>query len=368
MIKENCFSEEWFDQFKRQEAHKRIDKIILEKMIYALHLLENIKTNGLHFVFKGGTSLVLLLEEGNRFSIDIDIISDTNQVELEGIFNKVLRTSRFTEWELEEHRSYMTGVPKAHYKFLYPTKRQGTGTILLDILVDKSIYPEVIEKPLVTKWIEIDEETWITLPSIDAITGDKLTAFAPNTIGVPYFKGVDRQPFAMNICKQLFDLQQLFNRIDKVQTVAESFRVLAEQEIAYRKLSEPNVQVTPEAVLFDTIHTCIILAKRGGGTNDEKIKFSILQKGIRALGSGFLMTGNFRTEDAVSASAKVAYLSAKILTHDYSPITYYEEQKVSEWNIVAPEWTFLNRLKKLPEKSAFFYWYQTVDLLSQSHL
>lgn len=74
MIKDKCFTEEWLDQFRKQKDHKRIDKIILEKMIYALHLLERLKANGLDFVFKGGTSLVLLLKEGNRFSIDIDII------------------------------------------------------------------------------------------------------------------------------------------------------------------------------------------------------------------------------------------------------------------------------------------------------
>lgn len=32
MIKEKCFSEEWLEQFKKQKDHKRIDKIILEKM------------------------------------------------------------------------------------------------------------------------------------------------------------------------------------------------------------------------------------------------------------------------------------------------------------------------------------------------
>jgi len=77
MFKGKCFTEEWLQSFKRQTAHRRIDVIILEKMIYALHLLEQLQQNGLKFTFKGGTSLVLLLEEGNRFSIDIDIISNT---------------------------------------------------------------------------------------------------------------------------------------------------------------------------------------------------------------------------------------------------------------------------------------------------
>jgi len=57
MIKTNCFTEEWLNNnFKKQKEHKPVDKIILEKMIYALHLLERIKVNGLDFVFKGGTN------------------------------------------------------------------------------------------------------------------------------------------------------------------------------------------------------------------------------------------------------------------------------------------------------------------------
>jgi predicted nucleotidyltransferase component of viral defense system len=95
MIKEHCFTDEWLEGFKKQKNHRRIDKIILEKMIYALHLVERLKSNGLEFVFKGGTSLVLLLEEGNRFSIDIDIISKTDRKELELILQKVVETSTF---------------------------------------------------------------------------------------------------------------------------------------------------------------------------------------------------------------------------------------------------------------------------------
>jgi predicted nucleotidyltransferase component of viral defense system len=146
MIKNKCFTEEWLDQFKKQKDHKRIDNIILEKMIYSLHLLERIKANGLDFVFKGGTSLVLLLKEGNRFSIDIDIICKTVRKDLEEILNKAIETSHFTEWKLDEHRSYQPGVPKAHYKFSFDTKQQGSGTLLLNVLIEDSIYPEQVEK------------------------------------------------------------------------------------------------------------------------------------------------------------------------------------------------------------------------------
>jgi hypothetical protein len=104
---------------------------------------------------------------------------------------------------LDKHRSYKPGVPKAHYSFAFDsvTKGKYSGTILLDILIEDSIYPELSEKPVQTKWIETEGETNITVPTIDAIIGDKLTAFAPNTVGIPYFKGKDQQPFSMEICK-----------------------------------------------------------------------------------------------------------------------------------------------------------------------
>ena len=364
MIKEHCFTDEWLDSFKKQKEHKRIDKAILEKMIYALHLLERIKANGLDFTFKGGTSLVLLLEEGNRFSIDIDIICNTDRETLETILNKVIDSSNFKSYELDEHRSYKEGVPKAHYSFAFDsvTKGKYSGTILLDVLIENSIYPELTERPVQTKWIETENETKIVVPSIDAITGDKLTAFAPNTVGIPYFKGKDQQPFSMEICKQLFDLSKLFERIENMEIVAQSFEAFAKQEIEYRKTDKSDL--TRENVLQDTIDTCVILAKKGSGSADEKSKFVELQKGIRAFGTGFLMNGNFRIDDAVPAAARIAYLSAKILHNDLSPIEYYEGQDIKEWNIENQDWNLLNRLKKQPDKSGFYYWYKALEVMN----
>jgi predicted nucleotidyltransferase component of viral defense system len=366
MIKEHCFTDEWLEIFKKQKDHRRIDKIILEKMIYALHLLERLESNGLDFVFKGGTSLLLLLNEGNRFSIDIDIFCKTDRKELERILQKVVDSSYLTGFELDEHRSYQPGVPKAHYKFSFKSTRVGSGTILLDVLIEDSIYPEVIKKPVSTKWIETDKETMVTMPSIDSITGDKLTAFAPNTIGIPYFKGNDKQPFSMEICKQLFDLSKLFESIQNMEVVAASFQVFAQHEIAYRKNGNPETELTPNMVLQDTIDTCVILAKRDRGNDDEKAKYKELQKGVIAFGTGFLMAGNFRIDDAVPASGRIAYLAAKILVNDFSPIPYYKGQDINDLTIEDQNWSFLMRLKRQPDKSAFYYWYQAVQLLTRA--
>jgi predicted nucleotidyltransferase component of viral defense system len=366
MIKSHCFTEDWILRFKQQKDHEKIDKVILEKMIYALHLLERLKGSGLEFVFKGGTSLVILLDEGNRFSIDIDIICNTGRAELESILQRVVETSHFTGYELDARRSYKEGVPKAHYKFSFDSSLKGTrhSAILLDVLIEDSIYPELLEKAINTKWIEMDEQVVIRLPSIDAITGDKLTAFAPHTIGIPYFKGVDKQSFEMEICKQLFDLGRLFERIENMEVVDASYRAYAEREIAYKNPQSSKDDLTPEEVLWDTIETCTVLAKRGSGSEIQKKEFAQLQKGIRAFGNGYLMSGHFRIDDALAASAKVVYLAAKIMVNDLSPIIRFDGRDISELIIDNKTWGFLNRLKRLPDKSIFFYWYQAVLTLN----
>ena len=365
MIKEHCFTENWLDAFKKQKEHKRIDKTILEKMIYALHLLESIKNNGLDFVFKGGTSLVLLLEEGNRFSIDIDIICNTDRKKLEEILTKVVNSSNFRSFELDKRRSYKGGVPKAHYSFSFDSVTSGrySGTILLDILIEPSFYPELTEKPVQNKWIETEGETNITLPTIDAITGDKLTAFAPNTVGIPYFKGASKQPASMEICKQLFDLSRLFEKIENMEIVSQSFEAFAINEIKYHNMKTSNL--TPDKILQDTIDTCLIITKKGRGTIEEKLKFTELQKGIRAFGTGFLMIGNFRIDDAVNAAARIAYLATKLLHKELSPIEYYRDQDLKDLIIENQDWNFLNRLKRQPDKSAFYYWYKTIELFGE---
>lgn len=65
----------------------------------------------------------------------------------------------------------------------------------------------------------------------------------------------------------------------------------------------------------DTLNTCLIISKRGKGSAEEKEKFIELQKGIKAFNS-FLMQGSFRIDDAIPASARIAYLTAKILMDD----------------------------------------------------
>lgn len=135
MIKEHCFQKPWIDSFKRQSAYNKINPPLVEKMIRALSLLQHLKVQGMHFIFKGGTSLMLLLENARRFSVDIDIITLTSRGQVEQVLDRIVEHSAFTSWKLDEHRSYKPGIPKAHYKLMYNSQtNHGENYVLLDIL------------------------------------------------------------------------------------------------------------------------------------------------------------------------------------------------------------------------------------------
>ena len=50
------------------------DSSILERTVFAFGLLEAIRSVDMPFIFKGGTSLLVLLDKPRRLSTDIDII------------------------------------------------------------------------------------------------------------------------------------------------------------------------------------------------------------------------------------------------------------------------------------------------------
>lgn len=71
MILKECFTDSFIESRAGTNIHK---KRIYEKVVHAFYLLEKLSNENIEFVFKGGTSLMLLINELNRFSVDIDIL------------------------------------------------------------------------------------------------------------------------------------------------------------------------------------------------------------------------------------------------------------------------------------------------------
>jgi hypothetical protein len=163
---------------------------------------------------------------------------------------------------LDERRSFKGKIPKAHYKFIYKSNQVGKNQvgqvvqnpdreILLDVLFAENPYPVLKEKPINTEWLkQIGEPLSVNIPCENSIAGDKLTAYAPTTIGVPY--KVDKEK---EIIKQLFDISTLFDVLSNVDIFRKSFYATAKGEISYKSERE----LTSEIVLQDIIDTTAVL-------------------------------------------------------------------------------------------------------------
>ncbi len=352
MIEETSYTKKWIESFRENPEYNKTDPALIEKMIMALTLLEQLAENKLNFIFKGGTSLILLLENANRFSIDIDISTEKSREELEIVLDKVIKSPVFNNYELDAKRSYKAKLPKAHYKFYYDSKistnkaNAKANYVLLDIVFEKAVYPDFKKTEIKTKWLSTSEPyVEITTPTIDSILGDKLTAFAPNTTGVPYNSRKE-----VEIIKQLFDVSVLINEVSNIEVVSNSFVQTAQKEIEYRSLDIDHF-----AILDDIFQTALMIAKRDKNKGDEKLQFEEIKRGTRSL-INFIISNFFNIEEAIQASAKAAWFAMKLKNGNFLPVEVYNPE-IDPGNLLIENhnYQFLNKLKK-NNKPAFYYW------------
>ncbi len=361
MITQKNLTKEWLE--KVSKSHKNIDrninadKILIEKTIRAFLLLEGLVKHNFSFVFKGGTALMLHFNSAKRLSIDIDIILPQEPSDLDKILDSVAKEQGFIRKELQ-YRSTQLNIKKEHYKFFYNPlhkTQEDEDFILLDILFEDVIYHELISKPIKSSFLPVESESMnVDIPSHEDFMGDKLTAFAPNTTGIPYFKNEDSM--SMEIIKQLFDIGNLFDVVNNVEKIVKTFNLFAETELNYRE----HKGLKPEDVLEDIYKTSLCIATRG---SDGKGNFYELQTGIQRL-QNFIFSENYHIEKAILHASKAAYL-ATVIKHRFPEIEKYENpEQIKHWSIDHPINTKLNKLKKTnPE--AFFYWYKIYELKLQ---
>ena len=73
MISTESFTAEHILAMRQQSMG---DPALIERMIFAFGLLEALARSNLPFIFRRGTSLMLLMSKYRRFSTDIDIVVD----------------------------------------------------------------------------------------------------------------------------------------------------------------------------------------------------------------------------------------------------------------------------------------------------
>jgi hypothetical protein len=362
MILPASYKPDWIKE--KRKVYPKSDPTIIEKVIYALTLVEQIVQTGLNFTFKGGTSLLLILPEPKRFSIDVDIVTTESREKIEAALTDVCKKRVFTKWELDAFRSYKPGIPKAHYLLNFFSQwDQRERVILLDVLYEEHGYPALLQAPIVNEWIQTDEDIIaVSIPSADSIAGDKLTAYAPNTVGIRFRVehpdgGITEKQ--MEVMKQLFDLGILFDRLTNLPHFKQSFDRTSQKEIAYRGIKE----ITPAAVLNDIINTSLMIASQGKFF-DEAGQYAHISTGLAQLKS-YIYNGAFRSDEAILASSKAAYLAAIILVgYEGEILRWQEGDDIQKYFVKPIEYQFLNKRRNIPG-GPLFYWHQALTLLGK---
>lgn len=304
-----CFTKEWLQQ---QATATGTQDVVLEKCIHALTLVAALSEQGLDFVFKGGTSLMLHLNPVRRLSIDVDIASLEPLERVTEVLGRICDGKPFKSWS---HQDWRDGEnpPTKYFKLTYSSAlRPGNeDSVQLDVLVTKSPHPVIEEKVVIADFVELEREVKVRIPSVNCLLGDKLAAFAPKTIGVlyqPYSKktGEPTEPRPIRVMKQLFDVGELFAAATDLGAIASSYRQHFEEQNSYR-----GGKFTQEDALEDTLSAAYSLSQIDFKPQIADENRAFFKAGVDALNT-HLIRSKLSLYNAKTAAARAALLASHI--------------------------------------------------------
>jgi hypothetical protein len=354
MIAEICFTADWLEN-KRREL-RGVDPSLLERALHAFALLGHLAESDLKFVFKGGTSLLLHVPVIRRLSIDIDILCSTPVAELNRVLEEVAKVPPFIRYEEDERGS--RGLPeRRHFKFFYNPIVAGNPApyVFLDVVEEPHIPHDVVVKPITPNILEIRREIPVTVPTVESLLADKLTAFAPRTTGVPFAPANGNPPDTMQIVKQLFDVGELFNLTEDLTAVRRVYQRVFDVENVYR-----GSGFTANDALEDTLNASLSLCLHRLKGIENIQEALMLEDGARKLMS-HLVNHRFNLDMAKLAAAKAA-LMARLIENEESgsSLGYFKTAPPPgelRQLMITGEWERLNRMKAT-NSEAFWYLYQ----------
>lgn len=308
----------------------RAPRELFLRAIYAFHLLERLKAREIDFIFKGGTSLLMVMDEPKRFSTDVDIIVGKEITDRWPEFLAAITAdSRFKTFEDDNDRSVAhPGIQ--HYALFFDdpdaTKNVKEYPLVLDILHvnDLSGY-RTQQKPLRHSWIVTDgQDAKVKVPTYEWMLGDKLSAFAPRTTGVdpmprPLEDGKEksRDTSHLQSAKHLHDCGELALLVQDLQAVDDSLRYHIEQQKVLREQ-----EFTREEVLQDIISAAVDVIL---GSESEVI--TAIARGIRSIRDHLIYQGE-KLRHQQRLAAITAAMAHRLLENEFTPLPAYDSTKI----------------------------------------
>lgn len=297
MISKDNYTEE---HIRDLQVASKGDPGLIERTLFAFGLLEALTVVGLDFTFKGGTSLLLLLPHPKRLSTDIDIVVEPG-TDITDYIKRASEIFPFKSME-EQERIGRNNIVKRHFKFTYESPiRKEPLYILLDVLFEENHYERIVDRNISNELLLTEgENVTVRIPSIDCVLGDKMTAFAPYTTGIPIRKNKD-----LEVIKQFYDVSTLLNHFENYDDVRKTYFAISETELGYRG----NEHSSQEA-LEDTIRAAVCIGSRGKSDIED---FRSYLQGTRDI-SNHIYERGFSMEVASLMAPRVIYMASCLLT------------------------------------------------------
>lgn len=358
MIPEYYLKEDWIKMLDNNMRYAQ--KGLIERTLYAFELLTELTRLDQDFVFKGGTSLLLILPEMRRLSIDVDIVGTLEEDDLMNIPDE----SVFTEVEKDNRGE--RDLPTKHFKFKYESVvRNQEMPIILDILEIENEYETTENVGLESEnpgLFELEDEVFVTVPNVENILADKLTAFAPETIGVPHYDG-EGTSRSLEIAKQLFDVGELFDLAGDLSEVKQVYENIHGRESEYKDPS-PNLDDS----LRDTLETARRISLLNFDGYDHSEEMENIANSFEGIGQ-HLPNEKYTLREATVSAGKAAVLASLILTDKldrFEEIDYSQRDEEIDADLTG-KYDVLNDLRSI-NSEAYYHWSEAVRFLKESSL
>lgn len=236
---------------------------------------------------------MLLLKHPYRLSTDVDIIVKPGY-NIDCYIKQASKLFPFRKME-ENVRKGSNKIPKRHYKLFYPStsNNEKDTVILIDVLFEINHYCKTEQKEIKTEFLAIEGQSlFVSVPSIDSILGDKLTAFAPKTIGIKPLTTIGDNLIVdkkVEVIKQFFDVACLFDSATSFDDIKRTYLATCSSEVKYRGLS-----LSYKDCLMDSFNSSLSILSRGK-TNSED--YALFLEGIKKM-PGFILREKFDGEQA----------------------------------------------------------------------
>lgn len=227
-----------------QEQSGFADAALAELAAHCLELVSQLTASGLEYRFKGGNSLLLLLQNPQRFSIDVDIATTVEREKLTAVVEQLTADCPlFTRCEVRPHKT-KPWLPMISYKIYFDSliNPDQESYVMLDAVLAAPPYPGT---RVPVKCLDLYASAYDTeVSTVSSLIADKLLTLGPSTLGIPLGKNKEAQRL-----KHIFDVALLLRQEWHLTEVIPALQAGIEQENRIQR-SEWEFQAVAEDTLM----------------------------------------------------------------------------------------------------------------------